>query len=90
MEKVHEILVKTLLGNFGVDKSLSYHTDDHKSNFSVLLWILYYGDDSYYFAHGKEIFKLKANNENFNFLIKFFPGFISNEFGATDPREVYP
>ena len=35
---------------------------------------------SYSFVNGKEIFKFKADNENVNFLTRFFLGSISNGF----------
>ena len=51
---------------------------------------LHYNDDnSYLFVHGKEIFKFKANNKNVNFPTQFCLGSISNEFSATESREVY-
>ena len=42
----------------------------------------------YLFLNGKEIFKFKINNENVNFLTKFFLRSVSNGFRATDSREV--
>ena len=40
------------------------------------------------FVNEKEIFKLKANGKNVNFLIQFCLGSISNIFIATESREV--
>ena len=45
-------------------------------------------DNTYLFINGKEIFKVKANNENINFPTQFYLRSISNGFGATDSREV--
>ena len=38
--------------------------------------------------NGKEIFKFKVNNKNFNFSSQFFLGSISNVCRATESREV--
>ena len=46
-------------------------------------------NDSHLFINGKEIFKFKVNNKNFNFPAKCFLGSISNEFSATESREVF-
>ena len=40
------------------------------------------------FFNGKETFKFKAGNKNFNFPTQFCLGSISNGFGATESREV--
>ena len=40
------------------------------------------------FVNGKEIFKFKADNKNFNFPTQRCVGCISNEFSATESREV--
>ena len=45
-------------------------------------------NNSHLFVNGKEIFKFKVDNKNFNFPEKFFLGSISNEFIATESREV--
>ena len=49
------------------------------------------GDNSYLFVNGKEIFKFKADNKNFNCLsqFQFFLGSISTGFCATESREVF-
>ena len=50
---------------------------------------LHYNDDnSYLFVNGKWIFKFKADNKNVNFSTKFCFGRVSNEFSATESREV--
>ena len=36
----------------------------------------------------KEIFKLKANNKNVNSPTHFYLGHVTNEFSATESREV--
>ena len=46
-------------------------------------------NNSHLFVNGKEIFKFKVDNKNFNFPAKFFLGSISNEFSATESREVF-
>ena len=48
----------------------------------------YNTDDSYLFANGKEIFKLKTSNKNVNFPTQFYLASISNGFSATESREV--
>ena len=48
----------------------------------------YNPDSSYLFVNGKEIFKFKANNKNLNFSPQFCLGSISNDFGASEPRQV--
>ena len=45
-------------------------------------------NNSHFFVNGKEIFKFKVDNKNFNFPEKFFLGSISNEFITTESREV--
>ena len=40
------------------------------------------------FVNGKEIFKFKAENKNVNFPNQFYLRSISNEFSATESREV--
>ena len=45
------------------------------------------GDNSYLTVNGKEIFKFKANNKNFNFQTQFCWGNICNGFGVIDSRE---
>ena len=40
------------------------------------------------FVNGKEITKIKANNKNVNFLIRFCLGSISYGFSTTESREV--
>ena len=48
----------------------------------------YNADNSYLFVNGKEIFKFKAENKNVNFPNQFCLRSISNEFSATESREV--
>ena len=45
-------------------------------------------DNSYLFVNGKEIFKFKVDNKNFNCPTQFSLGSISNGFSATESREV--
>ena len=47
----------------------------------------YKGDNSYLFVNGKEIYKVKADNKNVNFLTQFCLGSISCEFDALESRE---
>ena len=50
---------------------------------------LHYNDDnSFFFVNGKEIFKFKFDNKNFNFPTQFCLGIISNGFCNTESREV--
>ena len=46
-------------------------------------------DNSCLFVNGKEIYKLRAYNKNFNEPTQFFLGSISNTFSATNPKEVF-
>ena len=46
------------------------------------------GDNSYLFVNGKQIFKIKPDNKNVNFPAQFYPGSVSNGFGAIESREV--
>ena len=48
-----------------------------------------YGDKTYFFVNGKEIFKFKADNKNVNFPTQICLGSISNGFGAAVSREVF-
>ena len=48
----------------------------------------YNADNSYLFVNGKEIFKFKANNKNFNFPTPFCLGSISDGFSNSESREV--
>ena len=51
---------------------------------------LYYKVDNRYLrVNGKEIFKFKSGNENFNFPAQFCLESISNGFSATESREVF-
>ena len=45
-------------------------------------------ENRYLFFHGKEIFKLKVDNNNLNFPTQFYLGSISNRFSATESGEV--
>ena len=45
-------------------------------------------DKSYLFVNGKEIFKFKASNKNINFPTQIWLRSISNDFSATESREV--
>ena len=57
-------------------------------SFQFCLILHYNADDSYLFVNGKEIFKFKADNKNVNIPTHFCLGSISNEFSATEFREV--
>ena len=46
-------------------------------------------DNRYLLVNGKEIFKFKSGNENFNFPTQFCLESISNGFSATESREVF-
>ena len=52
------------------------------------MFIHYNADNSYFFVNGKEVFKFKTDNKNFNFPTQFCLGSISNGFSASDSREV--
>ena len=48
----------------------------------------YNTNNNYFSVNRKEIFKSKADNKNANFPTQFFLGSISNEFSATESRDV--
>ena len=50
--------------------------------------LCYNADKSYVFVNGKEIINFKAGNKNVNFPARFCLGSISDEFIATESREV--
>ena len=52
-----------------------------------MLSLHYKGDNSYLFVNGKEIYKVKEDNKNVNFLTQFCLGSISCEFDAFESRE---
>ena len=52
-----------------------------------MLSLYYKGDNSYLFVNGKEIYKVKEDNKNVNFLTQFCLGSISCEFDAFESRE---
>ena len=68
------------------EKKFSINCSKASSKFCLSL--PYNADNSYLFANGKEIFKLKAHNKNVNFPTQFCLGSISNRFSATESREV--
>ena len=59
-----------------------------KTNTKLCLRLHYNADNSYLFVNGKEIIKFKADNKNVKFPSPFCLGNISDEFGATESREV--
>ena len=75
-------------GKFGSpEKKISINFIKANTKFSLSLH--YNADNSYLFANSKEIFKLKANNENVNFPTRFCLGSISNEFRNIESREAF-
>ena len=52
-----------------------------------MLSLHYKGDNSYLLVNGKEIYKVKEDNKNVNFLTQFCLGSISCEFDAFESRE---
>ena len=67
-------------GSFGLVLTLVNHLQN--------LNLHYKGDNSYLFVIEKEIFNFKLDNQNVTFPAKFCVGNISNEFSATDSREL--
>ena len=59
-----------------------------KANANFCLSLLYNANNSYLFVHGKEIFKFKTHNKDFNALTQSCLGSISNGFSAIKSREV--
>ena len=49
----------------------------------------YSANGSFFFVHGKEFFKFKANNENVNFPAQFCHRGISYGLSATESRDVF-
>ena len=51
---------------------------------------LYYkSDNNYLFINGKEIVKFKSDNKNVNFQALYCLGIISDEFSATESRDIF-
>ena len=74
-------------GSFGSPgKKFSINFSKAKTKFRLSLH--YNADNSCLFVNRKEIFKLKADSKNVNFLTQFCLGSISNGFSATESREV--
>ena len=65
-----------------------FSTNLCKASTNFWLSLHYNGDNSYLFVNGKEIFKFKADDKNLSFPTQFCLWSISNEFGATESREV--
>ena len=65
-----------------------FSIDFSKTNTKFCLSLHYDADNSYLFVNEKEIFKFKIDNKNVNFPSQFCLGNISNEYSATESREV--
>ena len=74
-------------GSFGSTEE-KFGIDFSRANTKFCLSLLYNADNSYLFVNRKETFKFKADNKNVNFPTQFCLGSISNEFSATESREV--
>ena len=59
-----------------------------KANTKFWLSLHYNNDNSYLFVNGQGIIKFKADNNNVNFRTQFYLESTSNEFSASEPREV--
>ena len=59
-----------------------------KENTKYCLSFHFNANNSYLFANGKEIFKVKTDNKNVNFQIQICLGSISNRFSVTESREL--
>ena len=54
-----------------------------------IFFCLHYNyDNSYLFVNGKRIYKFKSSNGNNNFPTWFYLGSISDEFNATESRDI--
>ena len=74
-------------GSFGPsEKKISINFS--KANTKFCLSLHYDDNNTYLLVNQKENFKFKANNKNANFQTQFLFGSISNEFSATESREV--
>ena len=75
-------------GSFGlVEKKFSITFSE--VNKKTCLSLHYYNaDNGYQVFNGKKTFKFKADNKNVNFVTQLCLGSISNEFSATESREV--
>ena len=56
-------------------------------NFSLHMSLHYNADNSYLFVNGRENFKFKTNNKNFNFSTQFCFGIVFNGFRNSESRE---
>ena len=74
-------------GSFGTPEK-SFNINFSKEKAKLWLSLHYKSDNSYLLVTRKEVFKFKASNGNINFPDQFYPGSISNEFGAAGSREV--
>ena len=58
-----------------------------KANTNIFFGLHFNGDNCYFFVNGKEIFRFKSDNKNFNFATPFYLGSVSYGFDATESRE---
>ena len=73
-------------GKFGAsEKKIDISFSKAKTKFFLSL---HHSDNSYLFVNGKEIYKFKADNGNFNFPSRFCLGSTSNDFDRDDLKEV--
>ena len=75
-------------GSFGSPEK-TFKIDFSKARTTFCLSLHYSHNNSYLFINGKVNFKLRANNENVNFLTQFCLGSISNRFETIDSRSFY-
>ena len=74
-------------GSFGAPEK-KFRINFNKASTKFCLSLHYNANGSYLFVNGKEIFKLKGDNKNFNFPIQFCLGRVSNGFSAIGSREL--
>ena len=76
---------------FGINESFGWKNvtiNFSKANIKFCLGLHYNADNSYLIFNGKEVCKFKADNKNVNVPTQFCLGSISNEFSASESREI--
>ena len=66
---------------------LTQQVQFQQSKDKILLKFNYSHDNSYFFVHGKQIYKLKVDSSNVNFQTQFCLGSISNKFDNDESEE---
>ena len=75
-------------GSIGVSEK-KFSTNFSKGKAKFWLSLHYNDDDSYLFVNRTKIYKLKADNKNFNFSTQFCLGSISKKIDVVESTKVY-